>query len=138
MRTGRNTARGPEFTRMLLQILCEPLAELLGNVVFPGEVGGDLGARSGESVLASATYQGLAVAIYMQIAAGQDDWGTVTIHDDGNGNTAGRQEESASENYETAGRRLQRGEKRGARHKAWLLWWCRQGDGRVHGRFSEI
>lgn len=73
MRTGRNTARGPKFTRMLLQILCKPLAELLGNVVFPSKVGGDLGARSSESVLTSATYQGLPVAIYMQVAAGQDD-----------------------------------------------------------------
>lgn len=123
---------------MLPQILCKPLAELLGNAVFPGEVGGNLGACSGESVLALVTYQGLAVAIYMQIAAGQDDWGRVTIYDDGNGNTAGRQKELASESYETAGRRLERGEKSGVRHKEWLLWWCWQGDRRVPSCFLEI
>jgi hypothetical protein len=91
VRTGRNTAWVHDLTRVLTQILREPLPEFLGNAMLPVEMGCDLGARCGESVLASTTYQGLTLAIYVQIAAGQDGWCRVMIHDDGKCNTATRQ-----------------------------------------------
>ena len=87
---------------MLPQILRKPLAELLGHSVFPDEVGRDLGARNGETLLASATYEGLAVAVYMQIAAGQDGRCRVTIHDAIEMGT--RQVDNKKEHVGTAGR----------------------------------
>jgi hypothetical protein len=47
-----------EFARVLTQTLCESLSKFLRDVVFLVEVGGDLGTRSGKSVLALATDEG--------------------------------------------------------------------------------
>jgi hypothetical protein len=58
-----------KFARMLTQILCKSLLKFLRDVVFLVKVGGDLGTRSGKSVLALATDEGSTFDIYVEVAA---------------------------------------------------------------------
>lgn len=59
VRTDRDATWVCKFAQVLTQILSESLLKYLRNAVFFVEVCGDLGIRSGKSVVALATDEGL-------------------------------------------------------------------------------
>jgi hypothetical protein len=79
--TKRDAAWVPEGARVLTQMLRKPFAQLLGDAVFPIQMGRDLRVRRGEGEFALATYQGSTLAVHVEMAARQKGRSGIMVHE---------------------------------------------------------